>query len=98
MGVQPGYRLDRLSGRYLLLEDERERERSLYPLYEANFGFDLWRLLHASGRRDWVEANYGAATYMPLRDGARFSVQLSNLGVMARPLNTEALEALESWE
>ncbi len=98
LGLEPGYRLDRLSGRYLLLEDERDRERSLYELSKSNMGFDVWRLLHASGQQSWVEANYGAATYMPLRDGARFSIHLSGLGVMARPLNREAQGAVERWD
>jgi len=98
LGLQPGYRLDRLSGRYLRLEDERDRERSLHQLSGSNTGFDVWRLLHASGKQNWVEASYGAATYMPLRDGARFSIQLSSLGVMARPLNREAQEAVERWD
>lgn len=99
VGVKPGYRLDRISGRYYSLEKERISERSVYGLYEDGFGIDVWQALHDSGRSiNLVDAIYGNATYVPMADGALYEVRISNTGLLARPLNESAREALRQWE
>src|SRR5690606_40350004 len=60
-GTMPLYRLDRLSGRYLSLEQERNAGRTVYALQESRW-FDVWDWLH--GRSWWLEAQSGSAVYM----------------------------------
>jgi len=92
VGAQPLYRLDRLSGRYLSLEQERTAERSVYSLTESRW-FDLWKSLQGSGL--WLDAQFGSAVYMPLTNGAVFSVHLTPKGLISRPVNEVAEAALQ---
>jgi len=91
LGAMPVYRLDRISGRYLSLEQERTSERTVYALTDSRW-FDLWSAL--KGHKLWLEAESGQAVYMPLVNGAVFSVHLTPKGMIARPLNDVAEEAL----
>lgn len=96
-GFAPGYQLDRIAGRYLSLEDERSRERTVYQLHRDAVGFDIWE----SARSGWslmVDASYGSATYLPMANGAIFEVTLSGTGLVGRPLNGSAQEAVERWD
>ena len=95
--LKPGYRLDRLSGRYLSLEQERHAERSVHEVQSGMGGFDVWRWLHDQEWVPWVDADYGAATYMPMKDGAQYVISLSQKGMLARPLNSVAVDAVERW-
>lgn len=98
IGAKPGYRLDRLSGRYYSLEHERRNERSVYQLSEPKSGLDVWAWLQVHGNSvPWIDAVYGSATYLPLIDGAIYQVRLSNSGLLALPVNKVAEEAVGSW-
>lgn len=95
IGAKPGYRLDRISGRYYSLEDEHRFDRTVYSLHESTMGMDVWRWLQNSGSFvPWVEAVYGSATYLPLVDGAIYQVRLSNSGLTAFPVNSVAEKAV----
>jgi hypothetical protein len=90
LGLDAQYRLERVSGRYRDLEQERHAERTVYGLSE-NPGVDLWRL--STEYPTWlpfVDAVYGSATYMPMADGARYEVSITQSGLIARPLNPAA--------
>lgn len=96
-GFQPGYQLDRIAGRYIRLEDERSRERTVYEIRSPSVGFDLWE----NARNGWslmVDARYGSATYLPMDDGAIFEVALTSSGLIGRPLNGSAQQAVERWD
>jgi hypothetical protein len=95
MGAKPGYRLDRISGRYYSLEDERRNDRTVYSLQEPKMGLDVWGWLQGGGSFvPWVDAVYGSATYLPLVDGAIYQVKLSNSGLTALPVNSVAKDAV----
>jgi len=99
VGFVPGYKLDRLQGRYITLEQERSAQRTVYALSEPDVGFDLWSAIKNSSH--WlplVDASYGSATFLPMADGAIFSVSIGNTGLVARPLNDRADLALKEWE
>ena len=98
IGFKPLYRLQRLSGRYARIGDELSRPPTAIAL-ASEPGLDLWNLAHRQA--DWlplVDAAYGTATYLPMRDGAKFHVSLSVTGLLARPANAAARKAVESWE
>jgi hypothetical protein len=44
-----------------------------------------------------VDALYGSATYLPMVDGALYEIKVSQSGLLARPLNQAAREAVGSW-
>jgi len=97
LGLDPIYRLDRLSGRYTDVDRERSEPRTVHALSPSP-ALDLWRVARrypvlAPG----VDAYYGSATYLPMADGARYEVSLSRDAVVARPANEAAQRAVASW-
>lgn len=96
LGVAPGYRLERLSGRYTSLEQERSAPRSVVGLGDGGWP-DLWEL-DRSFNMPFVEGVYGNATFMPMRDGAVFEVRLSATGLVAVPVNQQARDAIQLWD
>jgi hypothetical protein len=93
VGLDAQYRLERVSGRYRSIDQERHDRRTVYDLSE-NPGTDLWTL--ATKYPKWLpflDAVYGSATYVPMADGARYEVSLTQSGLMARPVNQAALAA-----
>ena len=99
MGVKPGYRLDRLSGRYLSLEQERHSPRSVYNLGPEATPVDIWQLLNRyASDNSILIAKYGSATFMPMVDNGIFEVRLSATGLVGRPVNEPARSAVEQWD
>lgn len=97
-GLDAQYRLERVSGRYRNIEQERTAERTVYALAE-NPGLDLWQLtLDKPDRLPFVDAIYGNAAYMPMSDGARYEVSITQTGLIARPVNAAAQQAAGSWK
>jgi hypothetical protein len=96
-GADTQYRLERISGRYQDIEAERSQPRSAHTLAD-NPGLDIWQLVHEYEQRvPWVDARYGSATYLPMRDGARFEVSMTQTGLIARPLNPAGERAIQNW-
>ena len=97
LGVAPIFRLDRLSGRYQRIEDELDKPRSVYPLSESD-AIDLWDWLRKSESVvKLADTQYGTATYLPMVDGAVYLVTISQFGLVARPENQQARDAIDRW-
>jgi hypothetical protein len=96
LGLDARYRLERLSARHNDLERARNGPRSVHALSE-NPGLDLWRVSQRLAWLDLVDATYGSATYLPMRDEARYEVKATQSGLIARPLNPEARRGVIEW-
>lgn len=97
-GLKPAFRLERLSGRYYDIEQETTAKRTAYTVHDSLYGVDVWRIFHSNP--EWVpvvDAVYGSATYLPMKDGALFEISLSNTGLVARPINDVAREAVAEF-
>jgi hypothetical protein len=96
-GFDALYRLDRLSGRYREIDQEKTAPRTVYSLSEGK-GLDLWLMAKKYKRWiPWVDALYGSATYLPMIDGASYTVFVSPAGLLARPNNDIAVKAVIEW-
>jgi len=96
-GFDTVYRLERIGGRYRDIESERSASRSVYALNEPAF-MDVWQLARQyKDNLRWIDALYGSATFLPMADDAQFQVSVSQSGVLARPLNEPARQAIGSW-
>jgi hypothetical protein len=98
IGLDGGYKLERLSGRYRSVERARRGPHTVHPLTGTGPGLDTWVLVLRYGA--WlplVDAVYGNAAYLPMADSARFEVSIGTQGLIARPLNDEAKQALRDW-
>jgi len=90
LGLDARYRLERVSGRYRDIEQERHSVRSVFALGESS-PVDLWALAEQYPRwLPFVDAVYGSATYLPMAAGARYEVTLAPSGLIARPQNDAA--------
>ena len=97
-GMKTAYRLERLSGRYSNVQQERQGIRSVYRL-DNDKGIDLWALVQKSERKlPWLDAVYGSAAYMPMVDKARYRVSISNSGLVVRADNAIAQKAIDAWQ
>jgi hypothetical protein len=95
VGQKPLYRLDRISGRYVSLEQARNGEQSVFSLEHSEY-VDLWQLFDRFDT--WIDVSYGSAVYMPMENGAVFSVHLTAKGMNVRPINSIAKKVLkEEW-
>jgi hypothetical protein len=97
VGFDTAYRLERIGGRYTSIEDERTQPRTVYSLNLPQ-RIDPWDLVHRyHSWVPWMDALYGSATFLPMADGALFEIKVSQSGLVARPLNQAARNAVGSW-
>lgn len=103
LGLDSQYRLDRLSGRYRSIDQELHAERSVHDLSTSQgsttgddlpWSVDAWDALRRYRRYvDAADTLYGGAAYMPMADGARYDVWITQSGLIARPANDAARNA-----
>lgn len=97
LGFDAQYRLQRLTGRYASADEETTSLRTAHDL-SATQGLDLWGLAQRyPGWIPLVDASYGSATYLPMAEGARYSLSLTQSGLIARPANDAARAAARQW-
>lgn len=96
MVAKPYYKLDRISGRYYLLEQERSSVRSVHDLQQDNIGIDLWALFKGKSL-GLIAADYGSATYSPMADGAVYTIDIGVNGLQAKPVNDAARNIVNEW-
>ncbi|MGR6873862.1 hypothetical protein ACU6U9_16465 [Pseudomonas sp. HK3] len=95
-GDLPSYKLDRLSGRFLSLEQENQSTDNAYDLLGSQF-VDTWPWIANKKWLSFVQAKYGSATYMPMANGAIYQVRLFHDGLDAQAVNEQAKQALNKW-
>jgi hypothetical protein len=97
LGFDAVYRLERISGRYTNIQDERDQTRTVYAL-NAPQRIDAWSLIRRYHTwLPWFDALYGSATFLPMADGALYEIKIAQSGLLARPLNQSAREAIAGW-
>jgi hypothetical protein len=97
LGLDPVYELERISGRYADLDQERTGTRTVFALADRG-RVDLWSFAREHPKLlPGVDAYYGTATYLPMADGARYTVSMSRDALIARPANEQAQKAVGEW-
>jgi len=97
LGLQPLYRLERISGRYNDLNKEQSSAKSVHGLID-NAEVSLWNfMVEHQDSIPWLDAYYGSATYMPMTNDARFIINVTDSGLLARPRNQQATDSLKNW-
>jgi len=101
LGLEDGYRLHRLMGRYLALEQERDSaaiSSELLPNLNSTPSWrDLWVWVDRVEAYRLLEADAFEIRFIPLVDGARFSLELGSTGLTPVPLNPPAAAALKRF-
>ena len=96
LGAQPLYRVERISGRWRDVTQAQSQAPSVAPI-GGEGAIDLWRLRHQFPQwLSWVDADYGSAAYLPMLDGARYTVTLAaGGGLVARPADDATAQLLK---
>lgn len=92
-GLPPVYRLERLSGRYSDPSLELSAQRTVHDLRQD---WDFWQFQqrYLSGLAI-ADSHWGSAAYMPMIDGARFTVLINPRGgLVAKPADAHSEELL----
>lgn len=98
-GVKPGFRIDRIKGRYYALEQERKARREELSLVVSRFGIDLWKGIYDNSFFvPGVDAISSNTVFLPMAEGALFEISLTDNGLVARPLNEPAQRAVAEWQ
>jgi hypothetical protein len=98
LGFDTVYRLDRLSGRYGDIQSERSAQRTVHTVSKEP-GLDFWMLIRRYQRYlPLADALYGSATYVPMAEGAEYVVTVSTTGLVVRPANEAARQAVAGWK
>ncbi len=96
-GSKTVFRLEHISGRFYDIQRERQ-EKTIYTLSE-NDGLHVWEILRKTPQNfTGVDAVYGSAVYMPMTDQANYQVTMGLTGLIARPLNINAQQAILHWQ
>jgi hypothetical protein len=98
LGFDTVYRLERLSGRYGDVASERSAPRTVHELAEDS-GLDFWSIARRYHRYlPLADALYGSAAYVPMAEGAEYVVTVSTSGLVVRPANEAARQAVGGWK
>ncbi|MEH6566503.1 MAG: hypothetical protein V7756_14335 [Halopseudomonas sp.] len=101
LGLVDGYRLHRLLGRYLALEQQHDSSangRELLPnLHSTPPWRDLWAWIDNIEAHRLLEADAFEVRFIPLTDGAQFSLELGPTGLTPVPLNPAATAAMKRF-
>jgi hypothetical protein len=98
LGFDTVYRLERLSGRYAAVGAERSSPRTVHDLAQDETPVDIWSFVRRHHQYlPFADALYGSAVYVPLSEGAEYSVTVSASGLVVRPGNDAARKAVGGW-
>jgi hypothetical protein len=93
------FRFNRISGRYIDIEDETSLPRSVYEISKVQSYVDVWKIIRSNeSLQDWVSADQGSSVFMPMADNALYSISLGQHGLIARAENAEAHQAILNWQ
>lgn len=83
-GLQTLYELDRIAGRYVSIEDEKEKPRTLYSL-AGEKTVDIFKLrMKYEFLSFLLDAGYGSATFINVSKASRFKILVSTTGLLFR--------------
>jgi hypothetical protein len=98
LGFDTVYRLERLSGRYGDVQSERSAPRTVHELAQDP-GVDFWSVARRYHQYlPLADALYGSAAYVPMAEGAEYVVTVSASGLVVRPANDAARQAIGGWK
>lgn len=97
IGLQPGYRLERLEGRYLALEQQDLSRFATARLVTFALRFDPWRNGPPGLNAIALQPQRLRTDSMPLADGARYRIDGTPGGLQVEPVNELARQAAARW-
>jgi hypothetical protein len=98
LGLDSYYQLDRLSGRYKDIDQASVTKLIAHNISNEPAKLSLWQLRRLTGNRlALLDAYFGQSVFMPMRHLARYKLSVTQAGLIARPSNEIASQALQAW-
>lgn len=99
IGLENGYRLETLNGRFFAIEQQELAQFTEVELTKSLYGIDFWQALRRYKKDLFiVDANALRVNYLPIANGAVYSISLAPTGLLATPVNSAAQQALQDWQ
>ena len=95
VSTDSAYMLHKLAGRYLSLEEEKNRLRSEHDL-ALQKTVDIWSWLSLMSVNDLMQTDILSAAFMPMSDGAIYQVVLEKKELKVIAVNGQAKLAMDS--
>ncbi len=93
-GLDALFRLERLAGRYHSLTQARSQLPSVHDMHGSDWVDFIALIKHLPSGMD---VQFGSSAYMPMADQARYELRLTQTGLIVRPDNLAASEAVNNW-
>jgi hypothetical protein len=85
LGLHTSYRLDRIAGRYRAIEQENTARRTIYSIDTPPM-IDLVALGRRLPLREFFDAEYGSASFVPVAAPGELDLMVSTTGLLLRPV------------
>jgi hypothetical protein len=91
LGFHPAYRLERISGRYKSIEQEKNNSKSVYsistesdnPIYEWRKSYEQLGFL--------LDVEHGSASFVDAENGKEYLLMVTTSGLLIRPSNSSEI-------
>lgn len=98
IGLDSYYQLERLSGRYSNIDQANSLVAGAYQLSSPQKGINIWKLKQLmKSKLPFLDAYFGQGVFVPMKHGARYRLSMSQSGIVVRPANEAASQAMEDW-
>ncbi|MFT5663271.1 MAG: putative membrane protein YwzB [Gammaproteobacteria bacterium] len=98
LGLDSYYQLDRLSGRFRNIAEANGSQSTAYQISAVEKGLSIWKLKRVMGSKlAFLDTYFGQSVFMPMRHLAKYKVSISQVGLVARPANEVANQAMTAW-
>jgi len=98
LGLDARYRLERLAGEFTDSAAEAAGPHSLVDLGGQDGQGQLVDWGQRLNRLNLIDTLYGSAAIMPMADGAIYTLSMTQTGLLARPANDAAADAVKQWK
>jgi hypothetical protein len=93
----PFYKVENIIGRYYSLEQQRNSPQGLQTLPDTGIGIDLWTWFKGKSV-GVVSTSLQKSGFLPMVDGAVFSVSIDQFGLKSTPVNDAARNSNNEWQ
>ncbi len=96
-GASPFYKLESISGRYYSLEQQRTSAQNINTMPDESIGIDLWNWFKGKDV-GFISTSVYKSKFLPLADGAVFSVSIGKIDLQSEPVNEAAKAINKEWQ
>lgn len=83
LGLDASFQLDRISGRYQSIEQQRTHLPTVFAL-ESKQDYDLWALKKEYQWLPWLDAKYGQSVFLAMKNNSSYQLYMTQTGLIAR--------------